>query len=46
MPVMADHQRRRFPPPWTVEEATESFCIWDAGTARAAVKLLTQRMPY
>jgi hypothetical protein len=21
---------RRFPPPWTVEEATESFCIRDA----------------
>jgi hypothetical protein len=22
--------RRRFPPPWTVDEATESFCIRDA----------------
>jgi hypothetical protein len=23
-------ERRRFPPPWHVDEATESFCIRDA----------------
>ena len=23
-------ERRRFPPPWRVDEATESFCIRDA----------------
>ena len=24
------HTERRFPPPWEVHEATESFCIRDA----------------
>jgi len=34
MPV----ERRRFPPPWEVHEATESFCIRDAkGQALAYV---------
>jgi hypothetical protein len=32
---------RRFPQPWTVEEATESFCIRDAnGSKLRAVGLL------
>ena len=31
-------ERRRFPPPWHVDEATESFCIRDAkGQALAYV---------
>ena len=27
-------ESRRFPPPWTVDEATESFCIRDANGRR------------
>jgi hypothetical protein len=31
-------ERRRFPPPWTVDEATENFCIRDSnGQAPAYV---------
>ena len=35
---MVHAERRRFPPPWEVHEATESFCIRDAnGQALAHV---------
>ena len=35
---MTDQPARRFPPPWEVHEATESFCIRDAnGQALAYV---------
>jgi hypothetical protein len=38
MPCMTEQPRRRFPPPWEVHEATESFCIRDAnGQALAYV---------
>jgi hypothetical protein len=30
MRVMTDHQRRRFPPPWSVEETAACFIVRDA----------------
>jgi hypothetical protein len=38
VPVIRAPAPRRFPPPWTIEEHTESFCITDAaGQALAYV---------